>query len=98
MPAIVARTRSRVSSAEPVSTMSQDCTWGRTDARQRSITADSSRTIMLRQRVIGDDPRMALLDAHPGHGARVRGQQVDRAAVAGGEDHALGFAEPHLAR
>src|SRR5258706_3838777 len=36
--------------------------------------------------------------AHPGHGAGVRREQVDRGSVARGEHHALRFPEAHLAR
>jgi hypothetical protein len=41
--------RAGVSSNEPVSTITHESMYGRTEARQRSITAASSRTIMFRQ-------------------------------------------------
>src|SRR5919108_1263551 len=46
MPASAERTRSGVSSTEPVSQITHASMCGRTDARQRSITAAPSRTIM----------------------------------------------------
>src|SRR5258706_4111868 len=42
--------------------------------------------------------RARLLDSHSLHCAGIGGEQVDRAAVAGGEHHALRLAEAHLAR